>query len=72
MGAVLGERGDDVPERGERLVDARRLAQPLAARACLALPLAARQVHQVQLAHAASAKYLHSSMILNAVTPTLS
>ena len=52
MGAVLGERGDDVPERGQRLVDARRLAQPLAARTRLALPLAARQVHQVQLAYA--------------------
>lgn len=48
--AVLRQRGDDVPERGQRLVDARRLPQPLRRRARLSLPLAARQVHQVQLA----------------------
>lgn len=52
MRAVLGERGDDVPERGQRLVDARRLAQPVGRRARLALPLAARQIHEVQLPHA--------------------
>lgn len=53
MRAVLGERGDDVPERGQRLVDARGLPQPLGGRARLALALAARQVHQVQLPHPA-------------------
>ncbi|KAF9417502.1 hypothetical protein HW555_005425 [Spodoptera exigua] len=53
MRTVLGERGYDVPERGERLVDARGLPQALGGRARLALPLAARQVHQVQLAHSA-------------------
>lgn len=54
--AVLGERGDDVPQGGERLVDARRLAQTVGRRVRLALSLAARQVHQVQLAHAATHK----------------
>lgn len=52
MRAVLCERGDDVPERAERLVDAAGLAQPVGRGVGLALPLAARQVHQVQLAHA--------------------
>lgn len=58
--AVLGEGRDDIAERGERLVDARRLAKPVGGRARLALPLAARQIHQIQLAHAADTHTLYT------------
>lgn len=52
MGAVLCERGDDVSQGGEGLVDAGSLAQSVRGGARFGLPLASRQVHEVQLAHA--------------------
>mmetsp|Transcript_49217 Transcript_49217/g.111493 ORF Transcript_49217/g.111493 Transcript_49217/m.111493 type:complete len:244 (-) Transcript_49217:168-899(-) len=51
-GLAVHERGDHVPQSGEREVNLGRLLEPLARRPGLALPLGACQVDHVELADA--------------------